>query len=190
MALSAQCLGFASEHAGPGAGQRPSTVLRIAGGTFNVNGVELRLGDDVARWRSVLGKESRVFRGLSTVYVWDDKGVWVATTKRANAVIEVEITVNVEDLKESMVKGRAPQAPKRAYSGSLIFDGVRVSPTTAFRDIRAGADPQRNLRCGLRDCSHPHGGFGNDAELLVRLAGKSDQDKVLEMSFSKDAFAR
>lgn len=173
-------------------GARPEIIIR--GSEISINGTRVSIGDPIASWRNTL-TESPVCHenSVRTLCVWDQLGIQVTTQSIKNAaVLDFTVYQNIEPLAPwnpqlpdgSMMKAPPDYRPKQAFPGYLELDGYGIDAKTQFWEIRAKADPKRNLRCGSRDCSHPHGGFSDKANLYLRLNGATENSTLYEFTIS------
>jgi hypothetical protein len=170
----------------------PSVLIKH--GSINVGGHPVEIGGDIGDWSKALGTAPSRTSEHSIVSVWDDYGIQVFTSReRPSKVKQITVYVNLEphdpmeDLFTTMPDGtpikRGPDLqPKQPYRGRLELDGFQIGAATKFSEIRRHALPSRNLRCGLRDCSHPIGAFDDSAGIYLRLNGSRDDALVYEFS--------
>jgi hypothetical protein len=169
-------------------GAKPEVIVNYDG-LITFNGQPLRLGDHIDTWRAVLPKDavchdSVVWQGKpkSTGCFWDDLGMFISTTyANPGAVVQLKIVFNFELLESSLqlppLDGESKSMPNHAFRGYFEIDGCGVDKDTKFWEMRSGVDGRRSLRCGLTDCSHPHGGGGNHT-ISIRVDGKSEYDRL------------
>lgn len=68
----------------------------------------------------------------------------------------------------------------------LNWTGFGIDSKTKFWEIQSGTRDRRKLICGLRECSHPGGAFGKNANVFLTLNGNSDQATLRQFSISAD----
>lgn len=163
---------------------------------ISVNGKGLKLGESLDKWIKALPTEPVCDRGGPRVLCnWHTLGIQVLTDRQRNeVVVEVGIYVALESNEMWKYFTRTPDGrpiepptdwkPKNAFKGYLELDGFGIDATTKFWEIRKSADPKRHLRCGLSECSHPHGSFGGDASINMRLTSPDEYGTLLELSVS------
>lgn len=174
-------------------GGQPEVVVQ--GSQVLVNGKSLTIGtSSINDWRAVLGPESRSETGTYAIYLWDRYGIALSAQEKRNTVTQLEISLNLEPKEpwiplrpDGSTKAEPPDyRPKNPFPGYLQLDGYGIDAQSKFWEIRASADPKRNLRCNSRDCSHPHGGFSNTANLYLRLNSATEYGNVYEFTISGD----
>jgi hypothetical protein len=196
-----ELLGKAQEQAGAGKnygkprvvarGARPEIVVK--GSQVIVNGNALAVGvSDLNEWRGSLGPESRHETGTYVLYLWDRLGITLVTNADGNKITQFDVALNLEP-KEPWIPTRPDGSskseppdyrPKSPFPGYLELDGHGIDAKTKFWEIRASADPKRNLRCNPRDCSHPHGRFSDSANLYLRLNSATEYGNLYEFTIS------
>lgn len=75
---------------------------------------------------------------------------------------------------------------RRAFSGYLELDGFGIDSKAKFWEVQSETRDRRKLTCGLRECSHPGGAFGKNANIFLILNGNSDQATLRQFSISAD----
>lgn len=176
-------------------GAKPEII--ISGPQISIDGKVVAIGASMSSWRAVLPGEPRCTSANNTdvLCTWDDLGIEVGSAFRTPKVSKyLIISLNKEDLPpwnpqmpDGSIKSAPPDLrPKNTFSGYLQLDGYGIDAQTKFWEIRASADPKRNLRCNSRDCSHPHGGFSNKANLYLRLNSTTEYGNVYELTISAD----
>jgi hypothetical protein len=68
--------------------------------------------------------------------------------------------------------------PHRTFSGYLEMNGVGIDAKTEFWEIPAGSSDNRSLHCGVLDCSHPSGPFGEHANMSLKLDGRNERGRL------------
>lgn len=76
--------------------------------------------------------------------------------------------------------------PQKPFTGRLQLDGVDITAKLPFSNVRSSIDRRRNVRCGSRDCSIPHGKFGNGAQIFFELDGRSESDNCTDGTFASE----
>jgi len=180
-------------------GAKPEIIIK--GTQIAYDGTELKIGDSFARWRAVLPPNSRCSdETREPVFcAWHSLALTVGTDlSNRTRVTYFNLYLNIEpkDPAEALFTSNPDGSPakplpdwshKQPFPGYLELDGFGIDSKTEFWEIRAQADRKRNLRCGLRDCSHPHGGFSNSANLYLRLNRNDEHGNVYEFSIAGDA---
>jgi len=171
-------------------GAKPELVIQ--GDAITFDGRPLVLGSTIDQWKATIGTAPRHLPELATIYVWDDLGMRVMTSlDHPTRVTQLTVQVNPQpiDPYEGLVTKspdgsavqRAPViTPRKTFAGYLELDGYGIDAKTTFADIRSSVNPTRGLRCGLRDCSHPHGAFGSDGGIYLLLTGSDEKAQVQE----------
>ena len=172
-------------------GATPELILRADKIYFNLK--PLHIGADVSKWIDVLGKKYRV-SPYGTSLIWDEHGISLVTDE-ANKKTVVQITVYLnkrpKDPLDGLVTHRPDGTPvepiydiqpSNPFSGYLELDGFGIDAKTKFWEIAKYVDPTRNLRCGLRDCTHPHGSFSSIANIYMRLNSKDEYGEIYELA--------
>ena len=187
-----ELMGKAQEHVGAvkdygkprvvARGAKPEIVIK--GSKFYIDGTDLRIGDSLALWKAILGGGERCQMGdLVFACIWDQLGIQVEAPRNTpNRTSGIEISLNLEPPDPLFPRPRPPWFPKQAFPGYLELDGYGIDAQTKFWEIRASADPKRNLRCNPRDCSHPHGRFADTGNIYLRLNSTSEYGNVYELS--------
>lgn len=172
-------------------GARPEVV--ISSNVIRIEGKSLHIGDALDTWRAAIPGQPRCSSGAKeiTLCTWDDLGIQAGTSLvNQSAVDFLTIHVNLEALKPAKVgtpggldsQVAPPYWPTRPFTGYLELDGYGIDAKTAFWEIQSRADSTRKLRCGLRDCAHPHGRFDEKASLQLRLTGPESSASIYELS--------
>jgi hypothetical protein len=165
-------------------GAKPELVIGFDGSImFDMK--PLRLGDHIDKWRNIFPKdvvctESKGGTFDATICDWDSLGISVmGSIDRPNIVSQIEIHLNFSALEPWVIPNKTDRKsrPEKTFGGYLEIDGYGIDSHTKFWELRAGADGRRNLRCGLTDCTHPHGG-GTNHTISIRVDGKSEYDRL------------
>lgn len=156
-----------------------------------VNGKHVDLGGALQSWIAALGSAPKCIAQKNGIAlcVWEDLGIEVGTgvrdqnkAKFFNVYFQIPSPGGLEPVSTSSGREPPPARPRKAFPGYLQLDGFGIDAQTQFWEIRAKTKPERNLRCGLRDCSHPHGGYGDRASLYLRLNRSDDRGNVVVFS--------
>ncbi len=183
-------------------GAKPEIVINREG-DITYNGKPLELGADIKDWEAIIGRGYR-HRGDDKppkLLAWDDLGIDVLTGYAADDKDKVKqltlyLNKRPKDPYEGMVTTRPDGTPikplpdftpRQAFTGYLELDGFGIDAKTEFWEILTTANPARNLRCGLRDCSHPHGAlFGKtDGSLYLILNRGDEHGNIYEFTISR-----
>jgi hypothetical protein len=176
-------------------GARPELVIR--GDAISFEGKPLVLGGSIEQWKAIIGSAPRHMQEQKTVYVWDELGLEVQTSlddPGTVAQLTVQLNAKPKDGYEGLVtqlpdgtpvRPVADLTPKKTFPGYLEMDGYGIDAATVFSDIRSSVDSSRGLKCGLRDCSHPHGSFGSQGGVHLRLTGTDENSTVQEFVVSR-----
>lgn len=173
----------------------------IKGEVIYFNGVGLRIGDSLAYWKKTLSVGAQCGTGDGiTVCVWDDWGIEVGTNEDVKPKVEfINIFLNFVDVdgndtgKVNTSFGKSGRSKndkelRLAFSGYLELDGFGIDSKTKFWEIKASTKDKRGLKCGLLDCSHPAGIFGNRARIFLTLNGNDDNATVRQFSISAESY--
>lgn len=182
--------GSSRKNTSSGDGTQPEIVLKNDVIYFNAR--PLRLGESLTSWKKILPGAPRCISSM-TFCIWDRLGIEVgAEADGAQKVkyLNLHLIFSDEDKNIGQVAypdGRPAEfppdlTPHHVFPGRVELDGFAIAPETEFWEIRKHADADRRLDCGLRDCSHPSGAFGDNAHLYLRLDGRSDRGHLLELS--------
>lgn len=166
-------------------GGRPEIIL--SGSSIRVNGQLVEIGGPLSAWKQALPPHPHCYGEVRIVCVWRDLGIEVATQSIANtSVLDASVHLAIPSTASPLPSNEATakSRPTHAFSGYLELDGFGIDAQTKFSEVQARADPNRNLRCGLRDCSHPHGGFNEKASLYLRLSRADRQGNVVVLTLS------
>jgi len=176
-------------------GAKPEVIF--SGGRISIDGKPAEIGASMASWRTLLPGNPRCAseKNSGELCVWDNLGIEVGSSFRAPKISKyLIISLNLEP-KEPWIPLRPDGSiktepldyrPKTPFTGYLALDGYGIDAQTKFWEIRASADPKRNLRCNPRDCSHPHGAFSNNANLYLRLNSATEYGNIYEFTISGD----
>lgn len=171
-------------------GATPELILKADEIYFNLK--PLHIGGDVSKWIDVLGKKYRI-SPYGTSLIWDEHGVSLVTDEAdKKTVVQINIYLNKrpKDPLDGLVTHRPDGTPveptynywpSHPFSGYLELDSVGIDAKTKFWEIAKYVDQNRNLRCGLRDCLHPHGNFSPIANISMRLNSKDEYGEIYEL---------
>ena len=67
----------------------------------------------------------------------------------------------------------------------LALVGFGIDKETRFWEIKQSVSRERELRCGLKDCSHPMGSFSEQANLYLTLAGRDERSALKKFNISE-----
>ncbi len=168
-------------------GARPA--IEVRNDKIFVNERALSLGAPLEIWLKAIPSTPRcdASKGDATLCIWDTLGIAIGTSPTSPTITKfLNVSVNLEPADPLFPDRPRPFRPKQAFPGYLELDGYGIDAKTQFWEIRAKADPKRNLRCGSRDCSHPHGGFSDKANLYLRLNGATENSTLYEFTISAD----
>lgn len=175
-------------------GAQPALVL--TGSSILFNNKPLVLGGRIDEWRSVIGKGSTCSpKSEHPMWCkWDALGMEItATFERPQFVSQFKIHLSREvnedlyDILPRDAKGQSVDPvwlSKGVFPGHLEIDGFGIDKQTKFWELRSSVDRHRDLRCGLRDCSHPRGLFGQDAAIYLRLSRDDEYGVLRELAIT------
>ncbi|MYM66908.1 hypothetical protein GTP45_08710 [Pseudoduganella sp. FT55W] len=178
-------------------GARPEIILKD--NTITWNGKPLALGQSIEEWRKVIGKGAvcSARNERPGWCKWDALGIEIAgSIGKPNQVGTFNVNFNraadegLYDLRARDAAGK-PIDPvwlsKGVFPGYLEFDGFGIDKLTKFWEVRASVDRQHDLRCGLRDCSHPLGAFGESAAIYMILMSNDEYGVIKEFAIANDS---
>lgn len=174
-------------------GAKPEIVIKE--GDIQIDGKAVAFGANLSEWTRALPKNRRCLSKKNdlTLCLWDDIGIAVGTSLRHPTLVKfIAIYLNAEErppwdprLPDGSTMPAPPDyRPKGLFHGYLELDGFGIDAKTKFWEIRTAANPERNLRCNPRDCSHPHGRFNDKANLYLRLTKATEDGELYELSIS------
>jgi len=176
-------------------GAKPEVIIRRD--QIFIDGKPAAIGASMSSWRTMLRGNPRCSseKKSGVLCAWDDLGIEVGSSFRTPKISNyLIISLNLEP-KEPWIPLRPDGSiktepldyrPKNPFPGYLELDGYGIDAQTKFWEIRTSADSKRNLRCNPRDCSHPHGGFSDNANLYLRLNSATEYGNVYEFTISGD----
>lgn len=158
------------------------------------NGTELKFGGSLESWKRIISGDPRCFGKGMTLCIWDDIGLEVGTSHGSPqkvSFLNIHLSFSEDDKYIGLVDypdgSRADKVPDldphHVFSGYLEVDGFGIDSETKFWEIRSGVNPVRSLHCGLLDCSHPAGAFGEKAHIYLILDSGDEKGKLREFSF-------
>ena len=158
---------------------------------------KVQLGQSLAHWKETIGGKPRCTdeRVAPVMCTWDEIGLEVGTddglknVKFANIFLRVPLAATYPppsrpDGSPAGVTTATP-SPRSSFPGRLQLDGADISSKTSFKHVRSSIDPRRNVRCGYRDCSSPHGRFGDRAQIFFELDGRDENNSIARIGFSR-----
>lgn len=184
--------------AAPGSGAQAGAAPAIAmsGSSIIFAGNALQLGQPLSSWKKTVPGTPRCTDGKSppVICTWDQLGLEVGTDDAQKNVQFASLYLHVAPVDTDppppnpdgtpATPSTAALPPKLPFSGRLQLDGMDITASTAFAQVRAGIDQTRNVRCGSRDCSSPHGKFGNGGKIFFELGGRSEMDTISRIGLS------
>jgi hypothetical protein len=161
------------------------------------NGKELRLGDSFDLWRKIIPGIPRCNEPRNSLCIWDELGldIGLASAKGHEVkFLNIQFSISEDDRKidevdypDGQPAGRSLDLnPHYVFPGYLELDGFAIDSETEFWEIRQSANQERLLDCGLRDCSHPSGAFGESAHIYLRLDKGSRYGRLRRLSIDAD----
>jgi len=178
-------------------GAKPEIVLKKD--QIWIDGKLVAIGQPFQAWENALADKLKCSvpkpKNDIRYCVSDRLGIALGSSMRNTKVVKFfKIYVNLEQLHPYGVATHRPDGtprpppvdtrPKHSFPGYLELDGYGIDAKSQFWEIRAGSDPWRELRCGLRDCAHPHGAFSETATLYLRLNSSTEHGNVYEFTIS------
>ena len=172
-------------------------IVVMSGSTIAFNGAKVQLGQSIASWKNAVPGVPRCTDAMKSpvMCTWDEIGLEVGTddslknVKFANIFLTVP-EVDTDPLPPSPDGSPASPStvtlsPQRPFTGRLQLDGIDIGSKTSFSRLRASIAKDRNVRCGSRDCSSPHGRFGEGAKIFFELDGVRETDTITSIGLSK-----
>jgi len=167
--------------------------IKMAQDKIYFNNKQLRLGASLATWTEIIPGRPRCTEPEMSLCIWDKLGLSVGVDEGGDhnvRYLNIQISLSEEDKEIGTVpfpdgKPAGVQldlSPHMVFPGYLELDGFGIDAGTEFWDIRKSCDPSRRLDCGLMDCSHPSGAFGENAHIYIRLDGNGKNSKLREIS--------
>lgn len=165
-------------------GARPELIFRK--NEIYFDGKKLGLGESMDVWKKKIPTSPRCFADGMTLCVWDDYGLEVGTDhKNPNKVRFMNIYISIDHSftlarSANHPDGRPAKPPEddmphQTFSGYLEMNGVGIDAETEFWEIPAGSSDNRTLHCGVLDCSHPSGPFGEHVNISLKLDGRNER---------------
>ncbi|NGZ84941.1 DUF7738 domain-containing protein [Duganella aceris] len=177
---------------------RPSKVDKGAQPAISIyfNNHQLMLGRQMDEWKKAIGSGG-VCSPKSERPMWckwDTLGIEItATFERPQLVSQMKLHFS-RDPEESLYDTRPRDAKgkpidpvwlsKGVFPGYLELDGFGIDKHAKFWEVRAGADRQRDLQCGLQSCAHPRGLFGPDAAIYLMLSREDEYGELREFGIT------
>lgn len=166
--------------------------IQIEGDTITFAQGKVKIGDSMDAWRKAIPGVPRCTADPDppAICTWDTLGIQLGTDKSLKNAefFIVYLNLPVDDMQSSAgadVGDTASRMPKAAFRGQFKIDGFSISSQTPFSDVRSGIAQKRNVRCGTLDCSSPHGRFGSDAKIYMRLVGRRAEDPIMRISIER-----
>lgn len=176
-------------------GKRPEIILLQDKIYFNAK--ELRLGYSLESWKKIIPGAPRCNGPKISLCIWDELGIDIGlASEGAHKVkfLNIQISMSKGDKEKNNVNypdgRRAGELldlnPYNVFPGYLELDGFGIDAGTEFWEIRRNVNQDRLLDCGLRDCSHPSGAFGESAHIYLRLDSGSRYGRLRQISVDAD----
>lgn len=139
------------------------------------NGKALELGQTLHAWDKILPGKRRCEGAKVDVCVWDNLGIVVVMgNSEHNRIRSAKIFLRLPENIESY----SPMMPKHSFGGQIELDALLLSSETKFSDIRQHARPDRNIRCGLRECVTPAGALGKKTIIYFDLTRHTEHSTI------------
>ncbi|WP_230969774.1 DUF7738 domain-containing protein [Nitrogeniibacter aestuarii] len=174
-------------------GAKPEIVIQ--GEQIMIDGTLISVGDPIENWQLALPGNPRCTSGINSrvLCAWDDLGIEVGSSLKDHKIANFLMITIIKEEREpwnplmpdgSTMPEPPDLSPRNPFPGYLELDGFGIDAETEFWEIRERANPERKLRCGSNDCSHPFGGFSEKARIYLRLNSASEHGNVYEFSIS------
>jgi hypothetical protein len=168
-------------------GAKPELI--IDGESIEFNGNIIKFGDSLKKWKEILASPARCTEDkLAAECTWDNLGIQAGTENGGNKNNVKYINIHINQRPPDFpTNSPSYYSPKNPFPGYLELDGFGIDAKTQFWEIRSSVNPKRNMRCGLRDCSHPGGGStdGKGSSIYMILNSKDDHGNIYEFSVSR-----
>lgn len=159
------------------------------------NSKKLKLDEPLTKWKKTIGSTPRCFEDGTIFCVWEDYGLEIGTSaKHPGKVKFINIYISFDPDDQQIGRADYPDGrpaeppeddtPHRPFTGYLEFNGVGIDAKTEFWEIQAGRTKNKSLRCGILDCSHPRGAFGEHATIGFVLDGKNEHGRIKRIGIS------
>jgi hypothetical protein len=120
----------------------PETDFYISEHTITYKNQELPFGKPVAEWIKIFGKYNRVYQ--TSVYIWDDLGVYVSESEKDNSIDELHIFFMNLDSPLGQ-RGKLEEAKGRV---SVAFIKEKDKKTGWFTSDKDYADMEKSVTIG------------------------------------------
>ncbi|NGZ84942.1 DUF7738 domain-containing protein [Duganella aceris] len=172
---------------------KPALILKD--GRISLNDRRLVLGDSMQSWKKIIGDGSVCGEQKWPKWCkWEALGIAIGTSmKRDDRVEYVTVYLNKDpsqnevdfpDLDKNGKPVPHPWIVEGLFPGYLELDGFGIDRKTQFWEIRSSVNRTRDLRCGLRDCSHPVGALSETVGIFIKLTGNHERAELRELSLS------
>ena len=159
------------------------------------NSEKLKLGEPLTKWKKAIGSAPRCFEDGIIFCVWDDYGLEIGTgDKHPGRVKFINIHISFDPDNQQIGRADYPDGrpaeppeddtPHRPFTGYLEFNDVGIDAKTEFWEVQAGRTESKSLRCGILDCSHPRGAFGEHANIGFVLDGRNEHGRIKRIGIS------
>ncbi len=148
---------------------------------------KVQLGGTLDSWKAAISAPSRCTKPKTGTILctWDSIGLEVGTEDTQKTVKFVNLYISIpEYFTDPTTVHYAPRPPHSPFAGTLTFDDAVINQNTEFAKIRSKLNPNRNVRCGLRDCAVPEGKFSDRVQLFFHLKGRRKTDTIESINFS------
>lgn len=169
---------------------KPEIILR--NNMIFINGKEIHFGDSLEYVKKTISGTVRCSGKSMTLCIWDDLGLEVGTKNLIPETMSfLNIYIRIDDSYKVLSNAGHQNAaavetlpalmPREAFPGYLELNGVGIDVETKFSEIRTGSAENAKLHCGLLDCSHPRGPFGEKGHIYFTLDERSDNGRIRHM---------
>lgn len=104
--------------------QRPNkkTKILFEGENFYINGIQLKLPDDLGAFENAIGQQSSSHKFDPDVFVWNDIGLYCRASPKNNEVNYLFVQLCDPEIGEQTLE--SPHYLNKRFSGFLILDNV------------------------------------------------------------------
>ena len=169
----------------------------MSGSTIAFNGAKVKLGEPMASWKKAVPGVPRCTDAMKSpvICTWDEIGLEVGTDDTLKNVKFANIFLTVPERDTDPLPpspdgspaspSTVTLSPRHPFVGRIQLDGIDIGSKTSFSRLRASIAKDRNVRCGSRNCSSPHGTFGEGAKIFFELDGVRETDTISSIGLSK-----
>ncbi len=108
-------------------------------GALEINGTLVSLPTKIENISALLGKQSRFSEKASDVYTWDELGVKVLSEPGTKTASTFSVYIRKKPKADYLkyVEDYIDSRPTQNFTGTLIIDGVHITPALKFWELNA-----------------------------------------------------